>query len=484
MLDTRRHLKQFFDKAYTMSLRVVFTSFTISFLVAFLVAFIPDYGIDKNMTYTLFILLFAAGLWVTEAIPAFAVSLLVIALEMVLLGFNNFDFASGSKEWQVYLQPWSSPLIFLFLAGFIMAAAASKTKLDVWLAKKVLFFVGGRPHNIVSGLIAITYVLSMFVSNTATAAMMMTILLPLLTHIKESNPFQKAVLLSVVIGANLGGMATIIGTPPNAIAVGILGENAPSFIGWMALSLPPSILVVLILRFVILKVYPSSEPFIDLKSIKEVEHFDDSTKQFSKIPTVPSWKKNVTVIIFSMTILLWLTGPLHHIPTTVVSLLPIIGFTLFGILDADDICKIRWDVIILIIGGLSLGLAVSKTGLDMWLANLISTDGMSILWIMFIFSYLVVVISNFMSNTAATNIMLPIIIAIAATISQEASYLAVVAVALSASFAMSLAVSTPPNAIVYSSKKVQSKDFLILGIITAIIGPVMVIGWLYLVQLF
>lgn len=482
MLDTRRHLTRFFDKAYTMSLQVVFTSFTISFLVAFIVAFIPEYGIDKNMTYTLFILLFAAGLWVTEAIPAFAVSLLVIALEMVLLGFNNFDFSSGSKEWQVYLQPWSSPLIFLFLAGFIMAAAASKTKLDVWMAKKVLFFVGGRPHNIVTGLIGITYVLSMFVSNTATAAMMMTILLPLLGHIKESNPFQKAVLLSVVVGANLGGMATIIGTPPNAIAVGILGDSAPSFIGWIFLALPPSLIVVLILRFVILKIYKSTEPFIDLKSIKEVEHFDDSTKKFSKIPTVPSWKKNVTVIIFSLTILLWLTGPLHHIPTTVVSLLPIIGFTLFGILDADDICKIRWDVIILIIGGLSLGLAVSKTGLDMWLANLISTDGMSILWIMFIFSYLVVVISNFMSNTAATNIMLPIVIAIATTISQEASYLAVVAVALSASFAMSLAVSTPPNAIIFSSKKVQSKDFLILGIITALLGPVIVIGWLFMID--
>ena len=153
-------------------------------------------------------------------------------------------------------------------------------------------------------------------------------------------------------------------------------------------------------------------------------------------------------------------------------------------MDADDICKIRWDVIILIIGGLSLGLAVSKTGLDMWLATLISTDGMSILWIMFIFSYLVVVISNFMSNTAATNIMLPIVIAIATTISQEASYLAVVSVALSASFAMSLAVSTPPNAIVFSTKKIQSKDFLILGIITAIIGPMIVIGWLYFIQIF
>jgi sodium-dependent dicarboxylate transporter 2/3/5 len=484
MLDTRRYLKHFFNEAYKTSLKFIFTSFTLSFLIAFGIAFIPDYAIEQDMVYTLFILLFAAGLWVSEAIPAFAVSLLVIALEIVLLGFKNFDFAHSPKDWKIYLEPWSSPLIFLFIGGFIMAAAASKTKLDLWLAKKVLFFVGGRPHNIITGLIGITYVLSMFISNTATAAMMMTILLPLLTRIKNSNPFQKAVLLAVVVGANLGGMATIIGTPPNAIAVGVLGENAPSFIGWMFFSLPPSLLVVIILRYVILKLYPSNEPFIDIKTIKEVEHFDDSTKKFSKVPSVPSWKKNVTIVIFCITILLWLTGPLHHIPTTVVSFVPIIGFTLFGILDADDICKIRWDVIILIIGGLSLGLAVSRTGLDMWIANLISTDGLSILWIMFIFSYLVVVISNFMSNTAATNIMLPIVIAIAVTISQESSYMAVIAVALSASFAMSLAVSTPPNAIIYSSKKVQSKDFLILGIITALLGPSIVIGWLYFMDTF
>jgi len=426
LIDTRRHLQVIFNHAYKISQKYVFISFTLSFLFACIVAFLPDYGIDRNMVFTLFILLFAAGLWVSEAIPAFAVSLLVIALEIVLLGFPNFDFSSGSKDWQFYLQPWSSPLIFLFLAGFIMAAAASKTKLDLWLAKKILFYVGGRPHNIITGLIGITFVLSMFISNTATAAMMMTILIPLLTHIKESNPFKKAVLLAVVIGANLGGMGTIIGTPPNAIAVGVLGENAPSFIGWMGLAVVPAVIVTLILRYAILKMYPSSEPFIDLKIIKEVEHFDDSTTKFSKIPTIPSWKKNITMVIFSLTILLWLTGPLHHIPTTVVSLIPIIGFTLFGILDADDICKIRWDVIILIIGGLSLGLAVSKSGLDMWFATLISTDGLSILLLMFIFSYVVVIISNFMSNTAASNIMLPIVIAIAITISAEASQMVVV----------------------------------------------------------
>jgi sodium-dependent dicarboxylate transporter 2/3/5 len=481
MLDTRRHLRLFFNKAYKISLHFVFTAFSLSFLVAFCIAFIPTYAMSHDATLTLFILLFAAGLWITEAIPAFAVSLLVIALEIVLLGFKDFDFASGSKAWEYYLSPWSSPLIFLFLAGFIMAAAASKTKLDVWIAKKVLFIVGGKPHNILTGIIAITFGLSMFVSNTATAVMMMTIVLPLLHQIKKDNPFSTAILLAVVIGANLGGMATIIGTPPNAIAVGALGDNAPSFLGWMMLALPPALFVVIVLRFMILKLYPSTEDFIDLQTIKDVEHFDDSTKEFSKHPTIPSWKKQVTIAIFAITVLLWLTTPLHHIPTTVVSLIPIIGFTLFGIIDADDITKIRWDVIILIIGGLSLGLGVSKTGLDIYIATLIPTDGMSALWLMLIFSYIVVVVSNFMSNTAATNIMLPIVIAVATTISASATVMVAVAVALSASFAMSLPVSTPPNAIVYSSNKVKSKDFLIIGITVAILGPLVTVGWLYLV---
>jgi len=482
MLDTRRYLRQFIDRAYKLSFQFVFTAFTFSFIIAFLIAFMQSYALSQEATYTLFILLFAAGLWISEAIPAFAVSLLIIALEIILLGFPNLDFANASDAWKTYLQPWSSPLIFLFLAGFIMAAAASKTKLDIWLAKKILFLVGTKPHNIITGLMGITFTLSMFISNTATAAMMITILIPLLAHIKNNNPFRKTIFLAVMVGANLGGMATIIGTPPNAIAVGILGSNAPSFVGWMFFALPPAAFVTLVLRYLILKLYPSNENFINLTAIKEIEHFDDSTQKFNKIPTLPSWKKHVTMALFILTILMWLTGPLHHIPTTVVSLIPIIGFTLFGIIDADDIATIRWDVIILIIGGLSLGLAVSKTGLDIWFATLISTDGVSVLLLMFIFSYLVVIISNFMSNTAATNIMLPIVIAIAITISESSTQMVVVAVALSASFAMSLAVSTPPNAIIYASKKVNAKDFLIIGAIAGLIGPISVIGWLYFIE--
>ncbi|MDX9813223.1 MAG: DASS family sodium-coupled anion symporter [Sulfurimonadaceae bacterium] len=466
----------------TLSLKSPLVLFIASLFIALIIAYIPTYELEKNGVTMLFILVFVALLWISEAIPAFAVSLLVIALEVVLLGFDGFNFKSGSKEWEYYLLPWSYPLIFLFLGGFIMASAASKTKLDLWLAKKVIFIVGGRPKNILLGLVAVTFTLSMFISNTATAAMMMSILSPMLLKIKPSNPFNKAILLSVLAAINLGGMTTIISTPPNAIAAGMLGENAPSFLGWMAYAVVPSVAILAILLFIIYKLYPSSEPYIQLKSLKEVDHFDDSTKIFSKIPTIPSWKKNITMIIFAITILLWMSEPLHHIPITVVSFVPIIGFTLFGILDADDITKIRWDVIILIVGGLSLGLGVSKTGLDSWFASLVQVENMEIFLVAVVFSYIVILMSNFMSHTAASNIMLPIILAVTMSLSLEGSVFAIISAALGSSLAMSLPISTPPNAIIYASKKLATKDFLLLGLSAAAIGPWIILGWVYLVN--
>lgn len=446
-----------------------------------MLTFIPTYSLEQDALNMLFILIFAAFLWISEAIPAFSVSLLIIGLEIILIGFTNFDFNSSNVEWKYFLKPWSSPLVFLFLAGFIMAIAASKTKLDLWLAKKMLFYVGSKPENILSGLMIITFILSMFISNTATTAMMITITVPILASMRKDNKFQKAILLSVVVAANIGGMSTIIGTPPNAIAVGALGENAPSFISWMFHALPPSIIAVIILRYIIIKIYPSCENEIIIHHLEDINHYDDSTSNFTKIPSYPSWKKVLVIVVFIFTILLWLTGPLHHVPTTVVSFLPIIVFTIFGVIDVEDLKEIRWDVIILIIGGLSLGLGVSKTGLDNWLASLLDFSSFSIFVIVLLFSYLVVLVSNFMSNTAATNILLPLIIAISSSFSTHLSTFAVISVALCASFAMTLPVSTPPNAIMYSSGKLQAKDFLVLGLIIAIIGPIIVLTWLNII---
>lgn len=479
MLDTRRHVVRFFKRNFKISPANAAVKFVLSFLLAFFLVYLPDYqGLTLETSYMFFILAFAAFLWITEAIPAFAVSFLVIALEILFLGFHDLNFNSSSKDWVYYLKPWSSPLIFLFISGFILAIAASKTKLDLWLAKKVVFYFGNKPENLLSGLMLITFTLSMFVSNTATTAMMMTMLLPIIKHMKEGNPFQKGILIGIVVAANVGGMGTIIGTPPNAIAVGILGDNAPSFLGWMMIAVPPAIILTLILRYAILKLYPSSEEVIDISRIKSVGHYDDSTTDFSGVPHVPSWKKSLVIIVFLVTIGLWLTGPLHHVPTTVVALLPIVIFTIFGIIDVEDINEIRWDVIILIIGGLSLGLGVSKTGLDAWLGSQIDLADMNIYVIGAVFSFVVVILSNFMSNTAATNILLPLAIALVSSYASENVIFVVISIALCASCAMLLPVSTPPNAIAYASGKLKSKDFLFIGLILALIGPIFIIAFL------
>lgn len=481
MLDSRRHLQKLLTKNFKISPRNSAIKFIFSFLVAFFLVYIPDFsGLTLETSYMLFILLFSAFLWMSEAIPAFAVSFLIIALEIYFLGFHDLNFDANTKDWAMYLKPWSSPLIFLFLAGFILAIAASKTKLDLWLAKKVIFYFGSKPKNILTGLMLVTFVLSMFVSNTATTAMMMTILLPIIKNMKKDNPFAKGIILGVVVAANIGGMGTIIGTPPNAIAVGALGESAPSFTQWMILALPPAIILTIILRLIILKIYPSSEETIDITKIGHVKHYDDSTTDFRKIPTalIPSWKKSLVIFVFLSTIGLWLTGPFHHIPTTVISLLPIVILTIFGIIDVEDIQAIRWDVIILIIGGLSLGFGVEKTGLDKWLGSQISLGGLNIYIIAGVFAFIVVAVSNFMSNTAATNILLPLAIALVVGYGNDSVNFIAINIALCASCAMLLPVSTPPNAIAYASGKLNSKDFLLIGTLSAFLGPLLIIAYL------
>lgn len=476
MLDTRRQIQKLEPQGFDFSLKGAIFKFVASFVLALGIAFIPDYhSLPEQAVTMLFILIFAALLWMSEAIPAFAVSLLIIALEIILLGL--FD---ARTEWEYFLKPWSSPLIFLFLAGFIMAAAASKTKLDIWFAKRVMLFSGSKPENILTGIIAITFTFSMFVSNTATTAMMMSVLVPILSNMDRNNRFGIALLLAVSVSANIGGMGTIIGTPPNAIAVGILGDKAPTFLGWMMLALPPAVLIMVCARWILLKLYPSSESTLNVKSAEEKINDDEVPSQH--LTLVPNWKKGVVIATFVITILLWLSGPLHGVPTTVVSFLPIIVFTVVGIVDIEDINSLNWDVIILIIGGLSLGLAVAHTGLADWFASVFSGDNVPLLLIILLFSYIMVIISNFMSNTAATNIILPIAFALMLLEMPNQLILGVVTLALSASMAMALPVSTPPNAIVYSSGRLGSGDFIKMGVIAGLLGPLIVMGWLYLIN--
>jgi solute carrier family 13 (sodium-dependent dicarboxylate transporter), member 2/3/5 len=466
MLDTRREVRRQISKLEFNSQRSLFKVF-VSLLIAGIVALFPEYpGLSDAGQWTLFIMLFGASLWISEAIPAFATALVIIALEIAILGRPNGVFAVGPKDWEIFVRPWSSPLIWLFFGGFILAAAASKTRLDRWLARNILGWFGSKPSNVLIGLMLISFVFSMFMSNTATTAMMLAVLAPVLATLDKKEPFAKAMLLGVPFAANLGGMGTIIGSPPNAIAVGSLtGDMSINFAQWMMIGLPPAIVLGIVIWFYLVKKYRAATMKIDLSDL-----MDDSYKS----ATLPLWKKLMVMFVFILTVALWLTGPLHGIPTPVVSFIPITIFASVRVIGVEELRKLPWEVLILLTGGLSLGVAVSQTGLAEWMVSELSLEQSGMIIMAFAFSYFASIISNFMSNTAATNILVPI--GLAAAVGFEPQV--IIAIALGASSAMCMPISTPPNALAYSSGKLEITDFLQGGILVGIIAPIISVSWI------
>ena len=432
-------------------------------IVAVTGAFWPAHeGLSQQGVLALFILILCAGLWVTEAMPAFAVGLLAIGLEIALLGRT----ASEEADWEKYIATWGSPLIWLFFGGFILAAAAKKTGLDLWLASVSLSKLGNRPAIVLLGVMGATAVLSMFLSNTATATMMVAILGPLLVSSREKSKYPRAMLLGIAMAANIGGMGTVIGTPPNAIAAGALASvGEVNFTEWMIYGIPPAIFLLAIAWGYLLLVYLGRSAFVPANNL---------VLSTSERPTaVPKVQQLLVVVTFTVTILMWMTSPLHGIPTTVVSFIPICVLTATRTLDAEDVKGISWDVLLLIAGGLSLGVAISDTGLAEWIVAQLPIQGLGPIAIALGMAYLATLLSNLMSNTAAANVMLPIALALLGT---GQAYL-VIPIALAASAAMCLPISTPPNAIVYGTRRLKTIDLLGAGLVIGLIAPLVVIGW-------
>ena len=465
MNDDRRKTKEILGILEANSFRPLILVILVT-LSAALVSWAPSYlGLEPSGRVALFILILAAGLWISEAIPTFAVALLIIGLEIALLGRPNGIFATGPNDWLQFVQPWSSPIIWLFMGGFILASAASKTGLDRWFSTLVLQRCGTRPSIVLLGIMGITFCFSMFISNTATTAMMMAVITPIAAAIKDQNPFRKALLLSVPFAANLGGMGTVIGSPPNAMAAGMLQSyHAIDFLDWMMLGLPPALILVGLVWGFLLYRYPSSTAELPITSLLTPTH---------QLHSTPLWQKGIVMATFFLTITLWLAEPIHQIPTPVISFIPITVFTTFQILGKDEIRALPWEILLLLTGGLSLGVAVTQTGLAEWLVQQIPIGAEKPLLMAAGLAFFCSALSNFMSNTAAANILIPIGLALGT--GMEA--IIVVPLALAASSAMCLPVSTPPNAIAFSYGQLNSKDFLVGGLIIGAIAPGMCVLW-------
>ena len=468
MRDTRRAARRFLAAVEFDDLGALLRLLG-SLGIAAAVAFLPEWaGLDAAGRRCLFILLFAAGLWASEAIPAFAVSLLVIGLSILLLGRPDGVFAGADEpdRWQIFIAPMASPLIWLFLAGFILAEAAARTGLDRTLAGLVFRAAGARATAVLLAAMAVKFVFSMFMSNTATAAMMIAVVAPLLRTLPAGHSFRPALPLGIAAAANLGGMGTLVGTPPNAIAAGFLRQagNELSFLEWMLLGLPPALVLAGMLAAFLLYRYRPAGLVLDRSALSTVQR---------GATHAPRWQQGIVVLVFGATLLLWMFG---SAPAAVVAFIPITVLSVTGVIGVAEIRQLRWDVLILMAGGLSLGVAVTETGLAAWMVGGLPTEGLGLAGAALAFALLTTVLSNFMSNTAAANILVPLGAAVGMGFSGSAGLLPVV-IALSASTAMCLPIATPPNAIAYSTGELHSRSFLAPGLALAFATPLVTVAW-------
>jgi sodium-dependent dicarboxylate transporter 2/3/5 len=420
--------------------------------------------LESPARWTLFVVALAAAMWATEAIPAFAVALLVIGLLIMILGQPSSILGEGPGEWEIYAATLGSPLIWLFFGGFVLAAAADKTGLSRVMAREVLRRFGTHPKGLLAGGMTVTFFSSMFISNTAAATMMIAVMMPILGVLPQSDRFRRGLLLGIAFAANVGGMGTVIGSPPNAIAAGALQAIQPiDFFGWMLAAVPPALASVVLIYLYLVYRYPASVSHIDLSGF--VSPVDGSDGMANS-------RKGV-IVVFLITVGLWLTQSLHGVPAPVVAFFPICAFCSAGILNDDDICAIRWDVLLLIAGGLSLGLAVTQTGVAVWMVGLLPLGQVPQWVVVSSLAFVTMAVSNVMSNTAAANILVPIGIAMGA--GNEAA--TVIPMALSASAAMCLPISTPPNAIAYGTGQLRSWDLIEGGLWIGIVVPILASVW-------
>jgi len=446
---------------------------TLMFLLSLLVAagltfLLKEPGFTDSQVYVLFLLFFAIGLWLTEAIPAFAVSLSIIAFLVFALGNEHFNAEPESID--RYVQTFSSSVIWLMLGGFFLAAAMTKTRLDQALFSFTLKISGRNPRNLLTGLMFTTMVASMLMSNTATTAMVIASTMPLLMSLGKDSGFAKALLLGIPIAAATGGMGTIIGTPPNAIAVGAL-ENAGvtiNFIDWMKYGLPLAFVLTAISCLVLIWMFVKDRAPLSLTFL---EGQSSSTSREFVV------QRRIVTAVIIVTVGLWLTTSLHGITVAAVCALPLVVLTMTRVLEGKDIQGLPWDTLLLVAGGLSLGLALENTGLLNHYAQKLITMEIPTIMLMFIFAFLTMAVSNIMSNTAASTVMIPLGMAILVGFETQVALI----IALSASSAMFLPVSSPPNAMAYSTGLLEQKDFRIGGVVVGLLGPLLAILWVLLI---
>ena len=435
--------------------------------------------------FTLFLIAF---LWFTEAIPLAGTSLLIPIFAVV------FHISTPSA----ILSKFFSPSVVLIVGGLFIGRALQKHQLDKRLALKIVSKADGNPHILMLTMMYATAFLSFWISNTASAAVMLPIGLAVVAKvgngIRRTN-YGKVVILGIAYSATIGGIATLIGTPPNLVAAGMLESILGitfSFSDWIPFGLPYVIVFIPVVYKILTIVFKPESEFSE--SIRRL--MNESEKELKELGPM-TLKQKLVLAIFTGTIVLWFTEKIsdfiasvigfsgHGISSSIVALIGVGALFMLGLLDEEDIQKISWTAALIIGGGLALGEIIIQTGVSDWIAQSLGTlQGIHPLVLNFIVGALSLLITMFASNTAAAAILVPIAIPLAIALGMD-PLLVTVTIAIAASLDFALPVGTPPSTLAYSTGMIKMKEMLRVGLILDLISLLLLtfgVVWLWVIM--
>ena len=428
--------------------------------------------LEESAARALAVFVVGAVFWATEVLPLFATALLMVAMQVVFLASSGglAEPMSALGAWMglapgpireiragVFFAPFASDIIMLFLGGFLLSAAVVKHGVDSAVAARMLGPFSRSPAMLIGGVMGVSAFFSMWMSNTACAAMMVAIVHPVARRARVGSRLPAALMVAAAFGANIGGIGTPIGSPPNAIAFEALRRSgfAITFVDWMAFGVPLAALMLAVAWAIVLRVMPCAA--------------DERVAPIASQGRIGrrGW---MTIAIGLITIGLWLTGGWHGLSSGAVALLAAAALTAFGLLDRHDVDTIDWNVLILIWGGLAISEGMRESGLGEAIAGL-PVDRLGGGWMIgVVVAVLAIGLSTFMSNTAAAGLLVPMALALGIAGREEVAIVA----ALACSLAMALPVSTPPNAIAYATGRVPLGSMARAGALVAAAGVVVV----------
>ena len=453
-------------------------------IIVLVLWFLPteSFGIDgltQVQQRIIAVFVYATLMWVMELVPAWATSVSIMVLLLLFASDSGIKWICNPASvgqllsYKQVMASFADPVIMLFIGGFFLATATTKMGLDVHLARVLLTPFGKKSENILLGFMLVTALFSMFISNTATTAMMLTFLTPVFKQLPEGGKGRTAMALSIPIAANLGGMGTPIGTPPNTIALKYLNDPEGLNLGigfgqWMIFMVPLVIVMILIAWVLLKKMFPFTQKTIELKIDGEMKKDRKST---------------LVIVTMVITILLWMLDALTGINTYTVALIPFAVFAMAGIISKYDLEEINWSVIWMVAGGFALGYAMNGSGLAALVVRAIPFGNFSPLLIVILSGLLCYGLSNLISHSATAALLMPILVVVCTAMGDKLAAIGgtstvLIGVAIASSSAMILPISTPPNALAYATNLIQQKDMIKMGVIIGVIS--VVLGYLVL----